>query len=197
MSLSDAATAAHSANTALIATVAQEASTFLFSSINTLLNLVHLALAFIHQDAPTKLTDTLTHLAREAFTWPFGLFNTLHWHIINNAVGFTPLGIARYLAPLALMYAQCYLLLEPGTRYTRLALGAACLAGMWTAWTSTRFTSKSPYTLSTMQLMQAKTRGTTRGTMSSRCPTSSSWSRYSSSPSSAARFAILGIGHAH
>lgn len=81
---------------------------------------------------------------RTATEWPFGWLNTLHWNIISNAVGFTPLRVARYLAPIALLYAQCYLLFEPGTRYIRIALGAACLAGMWTAWTATRFTSELP-----------------------------------------------------
>lgn len=144
MSLYDAAAAVYTANSALLATLAHELSTILLSSFDALLNLPHLALSFLHADTSAKMTATFSHLAREAFTWPFGWFNSLHWHIINDAVGFTPLGAALYLAPLVLLYAQCYLLLEPGTRYTRLALGAACLAGMWTAWTGTRFTSKSP-----------------------------------------------------
>ncbi|KLT40020.1 hypothetical protein CC85DRAFT_287902 [Cutaneotrichosporon oleaginosum] len=89
----------------------------------------------------TASADTVLSAARSATEWPFGWLNTLHRNIIANAVGFTPLRVARYLAPIALLYAQCYLLFEPGTRYTRVALGAACLIGMWSAWTSTRFTN--------------------------------------------------------
>ncbi|GMK53444.1 hypothetical protein CspeluHIS016_0100300 [Cutaneotrichosporon spelunceum] len=92
-------------------------------------------------EAFTVSADCLTAAARTATEWPYGWLNGLHSHIIADAVGFTPLRAARYLAPIALLYAQCYLLFEPGTRYTRIALGAACLAGMWTAWTSTRFTN--------------------------------------------------------
>lgn len=89
-----------------------------------------------------------TALVREATAWPFGALNSLHWGIVGEAVGFTTLRVAVYLAPFGLLYAQCYLLFEAGTRYTRLALGAACLAGMWSAWTGTRFTSKSESALS-------------------------------------------------
>lgn len=93
-------------------------------------------------EAYTAATDLATAAARSFFEWPFGWLNTLHWDIIANAAGFTPFGVARYLAPIVLLYAQCYLLFEPGTRYTRVALCVACLTGMWTAWTTTRFTSE-------------------------------------------------------
>ncbi|BEI83364.1 hypothetical protein CcaverHIS002_0312320 [Cutaneotrichosporon cavernicola] len=92
-------------------------------------------------EAYTVSADFVVAAVGSATDWPYGWLNGLHWKIIANAVGFTPLGVARYLAPLALLYAQCYLLFEPGTRYTRFAIGVACIAGMWSAWTSTRFTN--------------------------------------------------------
>lgn len=87
-------------------------------------------------------TITLSDLYTFVTSPPFGPFNALHVHIITDAVGFTPGRVALYLAPIALMYAQAYQLLSPGTRYTRIALGIACLSSMWSAWTGIRFTSE-------------------------------------------------------
>jgi hypothetical protein len=85
---------------------------------------------------------SLEDLYTFVFSPPFGPFNSLHVHIITNAVGFTPGRVALYLAPLVFMYAQAYLLFTPGTRYTRTALGIACLSSMWSSWTGIRFTSE-------------------------------------------------------